>query len=63
LAQRPNSSSTIPVVPACIALCPKKPAHGIERTVYVVDTIINPDLVAILDLIFGHGLNFLRSSE
>ena len=36
---------------------PKKPAHGIERAVYVVDTIINPDLVAILDLIFGHGLN------
>ena len=36
---------------------PKEPAHGIERAVYVVDTIINPDLVAILDPIFGHGLN------
>ena len=36
---------------------PKKPAHGIERAVYVVDTIINPDLVATLNPIFGHGPN------
>jgi hypothetical protein len=35
---------------------PKKPAYRIERTIYVVDTIINPDVVAILDPIFGHGI-------
>jgi hypothetical protein len=42
---------------------PKKPAYGIERTIYVVDTIINVDEVAILDPIFGHGLTCPRSIE
>jgi hypothetical protein len=36
------------------------PAYGIERAIYVVDTIINPDLIAILDSIFGHGLTCPR---
>jgi hypothetical protein len=35
----------------------KKPAHRIERAIYVIDTIINPNPVAILDPIFGHGLS------
>lgn len=38
-------------------IVPKKPAHGIERAIYVVDTIINPDRVAILDPIFDHRSN------
>ncbi|MGH6741321.1 MAG: hypothetical protein ACREDY_20255, partial [Bradyrhizobium sp.] len=33
-----------------------EPAHGIECAIHVVDTIINPDLIAIPDPIFGHGL-------
>ena len=44
-------------------IVPKKAAHGIERAIDVVDTIINPDLVAILDPIFGHGLICPRSIE
>jgi hypothetical protein len=37
-------------------IVPKKAAYGIERAIYVIDTIINPDLVTILDPIFGHDL-------
>ena len=34
---------------ACMhRVVPKEPAHGIERAIYVIDTIINPNLVAIL---------------
>ena len=33
---------------------PKEPAYGIERAIHVVDTIINPNLIAILGPIFGH---------
>jgi hypothetical protein len=42
---------------------PIEPAYGIERTIYVVDTIVNPDLIAILGPIFGHGLSRPRSIE
>ena len=34
----------------------KEPAYGIERAIYVIDTIINPTLVAILGAIFRHAL-------
>ena len=34
----------------------KEPAYGIERAIYVIDTIINPNLIAILGPIFGHTL-------
>jgi len=42
---------------------PEKPPKGIERTIYVVETIINPDLITILDPIFGHGLIYPHSIE
>jgi hypothetical protein len=42
---------------------PVKSAYGIERTIYVVDTIINPHLIAILDPIFCHGLICPRKIE
>jgi hypothetical protein len=42
---------------------PKRPAYGIERAIYVVDTIINPNLIAILGPIFGHALICPRTIE
>jgi hypothetical protein len=36
---------------------PIKPADGIECTIYIVDTIIDPDLVAIVDSILDHDLS------
>jgi hypothetical protein len=40
-----------------------EPADGIARAINIVDTIVNPDLVAIFDSIFGHDLICLRTIE
>ena len=40
-----------------------EPAHGIGRTINIIDTIVDPDLVAIFDPIFGHGLICPRTIE
>jgi len=42
---------------------PKEPAYGIGRAIYVVDKIINPNLIAILGPIFGHALISPRKIE
>lgn len=42
---------------------PKEAAHRIERAIYVIDTIINPNQIAILGPIFGHTLICTRMNS